>query len=487
MKTVLTLALLLTAVCPGQEANPFVKKGESKKEAPPAGPSYVGVLEQILVPPDLIETWLLKNGIPEDATALRATVQEWIREGKATCDHTSVGVGVAGRKATNESILEQIYPTEYAPNGSGVWPLPTSFETRNLGYTVEFDPTGEGKEQHLFATGEFVEMLESAPHHPLMEKTRHPGDVFMPVIRSVRLSEGEMAGEQEDPFAEATPSAGPRRVVMSASKPGTVALISRIDPLPTERKAGVATRLVFLRGALEEKVHPTPPLPPRIHISYKSVKVPHDVFSEWLQDRPPLEVPASAWKFVASLKGEQAPALLEAADGIFQSDGRWVLENIREVIYPTEWQPSNVHTLVEKWEAPQQQNQDGKRVTGTGTFARYEIQAASGLAGASLPVSFETRNTGVTLEMEVPRKGDDPVVRLAFDRVDVVGESVYRRIEDNGQWIPDMKLPLFATNRCNTSCRLERGRWTLISSGTEFNGPGKADRDQCLLMFVKVE
>ena len=57
----------------------------------------------------------------------------------------------------------------------------------------------------------------------------------------------------------------------------------------------------------------------------------------------------------------------------------------------------------------------------------------------------------------------------------------------NGQWIPDMKLPLFATNRVTTSCRLKRGKWTLVSSGTEFTGPGKADRDHCLLMFVKVE
>jgi hypothetical protein len=188
-----------------------------------------------------------------------------------------------------------------------------------------------------------------------------------------------------------------------------------------------------------------------------------------------------------SLKGDEAPVLLEASDGIFQSDGRWILENIREVIYPTEWEPSNVTTVVERWEAPKQQEEGGKRVIGTGTFARYKIEAAPGLAGASLPSSFETRNTGTTLELEAPRTGDDSVVRLSFDRVDEVGESVYRRIEDNGQWIPDMKLPLFASNRFSTSCRLKRGAWTLISSGTEFTGPGKADRDHCLLMFVKVE
>jgi hypothetical protein len=491
MKTTLPLALLMLATaCPAQEANPFVKKGEAKKEEPPVGPSYVGIIEQILVPPDLIEAWLLKNGIPDDATALRALVQEWIRDGKASCDHTSIGIGVTGKDVTNESILEQIYPTEYAPNGPGVWPLPTSFETRNLGYTVEFKPSGEGGKPFLTASGECVEMLGSTTWHPLMEKTRHPEDVFMPVIRSVRLSEGQWVGNSipEDPFAEDGPDPDRRKsVVTPAAKPGAVALVSRIDPLPAERKAGDRSRLVFFRGAVEEEIRKAAPLPPRLHVSYKALNVPHTAFSEWLQGRAPLDVPVSAWSFVESLKGDQAPPLLEAADGIFQSDAAWTLENIRELIYPTEWEPNNETTLMERWEATKEKSEGGKNVVGTGTFGRYKIQAAPGLAGASLPTSFETRNTGVTLEMKVSRGSDDPWIQLNFERVDQVGESVYRRIEDNGNWIPDMKLPLFASNRCHTSCRLERGRWTLISSGTEFNGPGKADRDHCLLMFVKVE
>jgi hypothetical protein len=492
MKTTLPIALLLmAAACPAQQSNPFVQKGETKKEEPPVGPSYVGIIEQILVPPELIEAWLLKNGVPDDATALRAIVQDWIRDGKASCDHTSIGIGVTGRNALNESVLEQIYPTEYAPNGSGVWPLPTSFETRNLGYTMEFKPSTEGGKPFLTASGECVEMIGSNMWNPLMEKTRHPDDVFMPVIRSVRLSEGQWAGNSisEDPFAEASPPDADRRksVLTPAAKPGAVALVSRVDPLPTERKAGDRSRLVFFRGAVEEEVRKAAPLPPRLHVSYKSVNVPHAAFSEWLQGRAPLDVPASAWSFVESLKGDQAPTLLEAADGIFQSDAAWTLENIREVIYPTEWEPNNVTTLMERWEAPKEKNEGGKSVTGTGTMGRYKIQAASGLAGASLPTSFETRNTGVTLEMKVSRGTDDPWIQLSFSRVDQVGESVYRRIEDNGNWIPDMKLPLFASNRSTTACRLERGRWTLVSSGTEFNGPGKADREHCLLMFIKVE
>jgi hypothetical protein len=326
--------------------------------------------------------------------------------------------------------------------------------------------------------------------HPLVEKTRHPEDVFLPIIRSVRLSEGQWVGNSasDDPFASGEPDPHRRKsTVTPAAKPGAVALVSRVDPLPAERKAGDRSRLVFFRGAVEGEVRKAAPLPARLHVSYKALNVPHAAFSEWVQGRAPLDVPVSAWSFVESLKGDQVPSLLAAADGIFQSDAAWTLENIRELIYPTQWQPNNETTLLEKWEAAKEQREGSKNVAGTGTFGRYKIQSAPGLAGASVPISFETRNTGVTLEMEVERGSDDPSVQLGFYRVDEVGESVYRRLEDNGNWIPDIKLPLFATNRCTTSCRLERGRWTLVSSGTEFNGPGKADRDHCLLMFVKVE
>lgn len=492
MKITIMFALSLSAACSAQEANPFVKNGALEPPEQLAGVSYVGIIEQILVPPDLIEGWLDEHGIPEDATGLRATVQEWIHDGRASCEHTSVGVGLAGNKAFNESILEQVYPTEYLPNGSGVWPLPTAFETRNVGHSIEFEPTGEGKGLHVVATGFSVEMLGSNSWHTLVEKTRHPDDVFTPVFRSFRLEEGKWVGFGDDPFAssgEDVPPAGTRRrsTMVPAAKPGGIALVSREDPWPDERKAGQRSRLVFLRGAVEEEIRKATPLPPRLHVSYKSLKVPHVAFSDWLQGRNPLEVPGTAWDFVRSLEGDQAPALLEAADGIHLSDGALTLESIREIIYPVEFKPSNESTLLERWEASKQQREGEKNVEGTGTFARYKVEAAPGLAGASLPTSFETRNTGVTLEMTVSGRSDDPWAKVNFERVKMVGESVYRRIEDQGNWIPDMTMPLFASTRCTAFCRLERGRWTLVSTGTEFTGPGKADRDHCLLIFVKVE
>ncbi|MES2995482.1 MAG: hypothetical protein V4733_01600 [Verrucomicrobiota bacterium] len=99
-------------------------------------------------------TELLMNDQPKtaDATVLRMKVQELVSKGDATVVETMIASGRSGEKATGESISEFIYPTEYAepelpgtfagrapPRGVGI--LPTAFETRNLGSTLEIEPT----------------------------------------------------------------------------------------------------------------------------------------------------------------------------------------------------------------------------------------------------------------------------------------------------------------------------------------------------------
>jgi hypothetical protein len=94
---------------------------------------------------------------------LRKQVAQLVKDGKATVAETMLCVTRSGQKATTESIEEYIYPTEYEPaeisiessskeknsteptketvrdNATG--PTPTAFETRNLGSTIEIEPT----------------------------------------------------------------------------------------------------------------------------------------------------------------------------------------------------------------------------------------------------------------------------------------------------------------------------------------------------------
>ena len=92
-----------------------------------------------------------------DATKLRQTLQDRVAKNEAKVLETQMICARSGQKATAEAIHEFIYPTEYMPpeipisisGEQGLPPrklptlpyLPTAFETRNLGSTIEIEPT----------------------------------------------------------------------------------------------------------------------------------------------------------------------------------------------------------------------------------------------------------------------------------------------------------------------------------------------------------
>lgn len=498
MKTgLILLASLLVLPLAAEEANPFVKKkDEAKKSMPPPGSAFVGILEHVLAPPDLIDAWIKQHGMPNDATALRAEVQKWVEEKKATLDCTMMGSGVMGRISSNERILEQIYPTEYMEAGAGVWPYATAFETRNLGYTAEFfSNAGDGKVR-FSVDADFVELQGSNSWNVIVEKTRQPDDVFMPVIRDYRLKQIGPAINGKpvdvDPFADPQ-DAFPKPAPFSASdfrpsfESDGVHLLARFDPLSVERKRGLPSRLIFARGAATPAVEKTARLAEDFSVSVATIRVPHVEFSSWLQQQPPLAAQGSAWTFAETLCEVGKAEVVESAASRAKLSKSNTLENISEIIYPTEWTPSYQRTVTERWEERENRKVDGKPVEGVATRATVKINAVPGLAGASMATSFETRNTGMTYELQILQDENGVLARHILERVIHVGESVHRRIEDQGKWIPDITMPIFSTCRFNTTNRLSPGKWTLIATGPEYAENGKTDREQCLLMFVKVE
>ena len=95
-----------------------------------------------------------------DDTKLRAEVGELIAKGEASVIETSIGMSRSGQKSTFESVREFIYPTEYMEVGAaedeketekgagdskdtarGLRVIGSAFETRNLGTTLEIEPT----------------------------------------------------------------------------------------------------------------------------------------------------------------------------------------------------------------------------------------------------------------------------------------------------------------------------------------------------------
>jgi hypothetical protein len=489
-RTALPFALFAISMsCLAQEANPFVqKKNEAKAPEAPPGPAFVGILEHILVPPDLIDEWIRQHGMPADASALRAEVQKWVEEGKAVLDCSAVATGVKERWSQNERILEQLYPTEYMSNGPGVWPLPTAFEARNLGHSARFATEEADGRTRFSIDADYYEMQGSTAWNHLVNQTRHPDDVFLPVIRTYRLTQkGPTSRTQDvDPFAAPE---GPfmQRDDRPTFESGRISLMGRFDPLPFERKSGLPARLVFARGDVENQSEKSAFLPEDYGVSIAAIRVSHLEFSSWLQQQAPLSVPRGAWQFTESLRKIGKAEVVDAANARAKASKACAIENLSEYIYPTEWEPMNRITLLEKWQESKSERVDGKQVDGIATRASMKIEAIPGLAGASLATSFETRNTGMTYEIRVLPDEHGVVVDHIIERVQQVGETVCRRIEDQGNWVPDITMPLFSTGRSSTTNRLQPGKWTLISSGVEYAENGKVDREHCLLMFVKVE
>ena len=99
---------------------------------------------------------------------LRKRITELTKENKAEILETQILVARSGEKSTSESVQEFIYPTEYEPaempstvkieNGAeekaqnkelATGPTPTAFETRNLGSTLEVEPTIGANNQYI--------------------------------------------------------------------------------------------------------------------------------------------------------------------------------------------------------------------------------------------------------------------------------------------------------------------------------------------------
>ncbi len=120
-------------------------------------------VEFIDVPHETLTELLFGEKVPANDTEMRKQLAALIKDGKASILETMLCTARSGQKATSEAIEEYIYPTEYEPaelpgeihfkdkedadaakksrRDFATGPTPTAFETRNLGSTLEIEPT----------------------------------------------------------------------------------------------------------------------------------------------------------------------------------------------------------------------------------------------------------------------------------------------------------------------------------------------------------
>lgn len=489
-KPIVLLSLLLLAMaapCSADNApNPFIKNPDGKPPAAPPGVSFASLLENILVPPDLLDDWLQEHPMKEDATELRAAVQAWVVEGKAKLDHTVLILGTAGRKTCSNLVLEKTYPTEFTPSGVGVWPMPTAFDTRNLGQDMQTGVSSADDVPTLWSNAEFIEMVSSDSWQQLVERTRQPNDVFLPHFRSKRITKSDPAKSSKDPFAPPVPASeinfnNPPGLIF---KPDFVQLASRFDPVFEGNPNDNLSRLSFYRGSIAAPMQEKSGKATDVsRLSVRTIRVPLLAFSSWLQGRSPLAATTESWEAAEGWrKAGKAHSIGELFTRVTVGT-KTTLENVEEYIYPTEWEPMDETEFLERWE-------EGKKLEGkdgVATMKRMKVTPLTGADAASLPTAFDTRNIGTSVNAVLSNGDQGLVLSCEWDRVLHLDDSVYHRIKVDEEWIPNVKMPLFSATKLTADLRMQPGQWTLLGEVCEFLKTGILDREHCLLVFVKVE
>jgi hypothetical protein len=179
MKTPLHQCLLTAACWLALNTTPYA--GADTPDVDPFGagndpPKQIRVqLEFIDVAHEQFTDLLFGQHVSANDGELRAKAAALVKDGKASIVETMLCIARSGQKATTESIEEFIYPTEYepaqmpekvevkpdddqgktgadttkpsneklriGPRDYATGPTPTAFETRNLGSTLEIEPT----------------------------------------------------------------------------------------------------------------------------------------------------------------------------------------------------------------------------------------------------------------------------------------------------------------------------------------------------------
>jgi hypothetical protein len=199
---------------------------------------------------------------------------------------------------------------------------------------------------------------------------------------------------------------------------------------------------------------PGPPAPPeqkpppewKVRVEVLMIAMPQAMF---LKHLPDLHDPSKIDDAVDQLLGatQRKEAIITGYPTVSLLDGdRSVTETILEKRYPTEF------------ELPPPNSPKG------GTSAPPPGPDSLLISSNGIPTSFETRNTGVTLEVEakVESGGESIMLNLVPQRVDLLSFDVYESVKTVSGKITKVDQPQFLVSKTTTRVVVKNGQRTLI-------------------------
>lgn len=203
-----------------------------------------------------------------------------------------------------------------------------------------------------------------------------------------------------------------------------------------------------------------------VRVSFQFIEVPHSTLTDMLADREK-SGPAIHEKAVA-LSKEAKAKLLETCMVVCLCGQKASLESIREEIYPTEYQPLTL---------PCDLSSNAKTLTGdppNNPFSRT-------------PTAFETRNTGVTLEVE-PTLASDGTIDLRLNPEIVTRLRLETSMEHVDQWgDASYRMPIYETWRVKSSVNIVPGKFELVTALTPKSNAPVPAVSRKILVFVRAD
>ena len=209
-------------------------------------------------------------------------------------------------------------------------------------------------------------------------------------------------------------------------------------------------------NAEEASSAPNPDLPIRVELDV--IELPHDTLRKLTRGKT-IE---SLHSTVLNLIKEKNAKRINTSLCTVKSGEKCSIESVREVIYPTEYEPPG-HTC-------------GGRTLENGQGYRERLTSTA----------FETRNVGEVISVSPTIKKNGTTINLYayYHMSTVVKFTTFFNYTD--QWgKSDVTMPEFSSTEINHSVNLENGKPTLYSTYTPLNKEGKPDSTRKVLVFIK--
>ena len=430
--TILTVASSFSESSPPaaqpRQADPFVKKevGAPPSPAAPATDLCV-VLEVYALDQNEAAKVLLENAASQ---ARHDRIRELVEKKKARLDVLIGNVSKSGQRAVVEQIQELRYVNEFLVNGKDSTPCPIAIETRNAGNTLEWEP--------------------------VLDEGHRTCSVNLN-INNVRFNGFAHLPEPQQRPAFPSPQFSDRKLCNSQKlTTGVVQFLGTLSEAPHFDFADAGKS--ESNGAKSQEVK----------LAFARIDPIRHISQVREQDRTPgvLEHLLSFY----SLDREAARKVLENASkpgGVYAAvqplalQGEAKLERIT-VVKSLPGQRASVEEVREVCYLPKIGNAPNEKVPAKKNAKGSDKEESSGRTSDT--ASFETRNTGLTLEVESVIGTDGMTVDL-----NLVPQLV--REIDNPQAYPANypRQPLFETRKITTSLCATLGEQAFIGT---FNHPG---------------